>query len=506
MTESIKAHGLMRSLGLIDVIAFGVSATLGSGILVSVGYMAKYHTGPSVAVCFAMIVIVVLLSALCFAEFASRLNTSGIGYAFAKHVYGNTVGFCMGVITFVSYCFGTAAGARGFAQYLGCFIFAVTGIQLPPLLVGSGSQLGSPFDISVLAPLLCAFATIISISGAENSAKVSNTLVVLNLFLMISFIVYGTSYYGDADLLFPMTIPSIGWRGILDASGSAFFCLIGWELTCSLSEEVKRPSRNLPTGIITSLITVGLIYCAVSLTLSVMVPYDLVNVQAPVAFAFLFHGDTRMYLVVSLVAATVCISNVLSSTIGTPRIVYAMARDGHLFDSLASLSPTTHVPLRAALVCGVINIIGSGLFDFESLAKITSCMTLLIYATVCSGILLLRKKSQSLIKPLIFFSFSSIIFQFELLHPQFTDSNSVWILGTLNLVTTLYIFISFSSSSTLDAAPLLPSCEFFKCPLVPAIPLLAVWTNLFVIASMGFQTFATAMSLPIFSAIYFILK
>jgi len=509
MTQSLKSQGLMRSLGLVDVVSFGISATLGSGILVSVGYVTKYHTGPSVAVCFAGVVIVVLLTALCFAEFASRLNTSGVGYAYAKHVFGDMVGFCVGLITFVSYCFGTAAGARGFAQYLGCFVFGISGIQLPAWLLGSSSKDKSPFDCSALAPILCGLATIVSVSGAKNSAKVSNALVVLNLSLMISFIIYGTVYYGDTDLLVPMTIPSIGWRGILDASGSAFFCLIGWELTCSLSEEIKHPSRTLPTGLISSLLIVGLIYCAVSFTLSVMVPYNLINVEAPVAFAFLFHGDTRMYLVVSLVASTVCVSNVLSSTIGTPRIVYAMARDGHLFDSLATLSLSTNVPLRAALVCGVINIIGSGLFDFESLAKITSCMTLMIYATVCGGVVILRTKSQTLIKPLIFFSISTIVFQFEILHPQYPDSILLWILGVLNLVSSLYIIKQFNTRySSLDE-PLLeppPGCEFFKCPLVPAIPLLAVWTNLFVIASMGFQTFATAVSIPILSAIYFILK
>jgi len=506
---------MIRTLGLRDVTSFGISATLGSGILVSVGYMAKYHTGPAVAICFAMVVLVVLLSALCFAEFAGRVHTSGVGYAYTTHVFGDLVGFCVGVITFVSYCFGSAAGARGFAQYVSCFIFAFSGFELPQWMIGGPIE-GLPFNVSVIAPVLCGLATLVSVSGAKNSAFVSNALVLMNLSLMIIFIIYGTSQYGDTDLLSPLTIPSIGWRGVLDASGSAFFCLIGWELTCSLSEEVKRPSVNLPTGIISTLLIVGCIYCAVSLTLSVMVPYDLINIQAPVAYAFLYHGDSRMYLVVSFVASTVCISNVLSSSIGTPRVVYAMARDGHLFDSLATLSPTTNVPFKAAIVCGLINMIGSGLFDFESLAKITSCMTLLIYASVSGGVLVLRKlpcsNSSLLVPTLTLFSVTSLIFQFDLLNPiSPTNSALTWILGSVNLVSALVVFVVYQNTSTQSQLqiPLIgvtvgnPQDEIFNCPLVPAIPLLAVWTNLFVIASMGIQTFAAAISLPIIAAVYY---
>ena len=516
MAEKSGYSGLVRTLGLRDVTSFGISATLGSGILVSVGYMAKFHTGPSVAICFALVVLVVLLSALCFAEFAGRVHTSGVGYAYATYVYGDIVGFCVGVITFVSYCFGSAAGARGFAQYLGCFVFAFSGIELPQWLIGFPLP-GSPFNVSVIAPVLCGLATLVSVSGAKNSAFVSNALVLMNLSLMIIFIIYGTSQYGDSDLLSPWTIPSIGWRGVLDASGSAFFCLIGWELTCSLSEEVKRPSRNLPTGIISTLIIVGCIYCAVSLTLSVMVPYDLINTQAPVAYAFLFHGDARMYLVVSFVASTVCVSNVLSSSIGTPRVVYAMARDGHLFDSLATLSPTTNVPFKAAIVCGVINMIGSGLFDFESLAKITSCMTLLIYASVSGGVLLLRKPSATsplLLPALTLFSITSIIFQFNLLNPISPNSSLTWILGIFNLISALIVFVVYQNASRTSAlqSPLIATGkpllsqekdDIFNCPMVPVVPLLAVWTNLFVIASMGIQTFTAAISLPILSALYY---
>jgi APA family basic amino acid/polyamine antiporter len=509
MIQKSAPHGLVRSLGLRDVTSFGISATLGSGILISVGYMAKFHTGPSVAICFALIVLVVLLSALCFAEFAGKVHTSGVGYAYATHVFGDLVGFCVGVITFVSYCFGSAAGARGFAQYLGCFVFAFTGTELPGWMIGT-SVPESPFNISVIAPCLCGLATLVSVSGAKNSAFVSNALVLMNLSLMVIFIIYGASFYADLDLLSPLTIPSIGWRGVVDASGSAFFCLIGWELTCSLSEEVKRPSRNLPTGIISALIIVGFIYCAVSLTLSVMVPYDLINIQAPVAYAFLFHGDARMYLVVSFVASTVCVSNVLSSSIGTPRIVYAMARDGHLFDSLATLSPSTNVPFKAAILCGVINMIGSGLFDFESLAKITSCMTLMIYACVSGGVLVLRKHSSHssrtiLIPALILFSITSLSFQFNLLNP----TNTLWIFGVINLISAILVFVIYPKTSS--ESPLLkplitvgfPDEENFNCPLVPAVPLLAVWTNLFVIASMGFQIFAAAITLPIISALYY---
>ena len=259
-------HAMKKVIGVTDVISFGISATIGSGVFVTVGYISKnYYTGPSLFICFGYVILAVLLSALCFSEFASKLHTSGMGYSYANTTYGKMTAFCIGVITFISYCLGTAAVSRGFADYLKSFIFASTGYTLPPILVSL--QVHEWVSISLLAPILCATATFVAMMGVQNSARVAHALMFMNISIMVGFIIYGLLRYGDSSNLTPLTIPSQGWGGLFKGSGLAFFCVIGWEMTCSLTEEMKNPVWDLPIGIITTLGLVGLLYCTASITL-----------------------------------------------------------------------------------------------------------------------------------------------------------------------------------------------------------------------------------------------
>ena len=507
LTPTHHKPGLKKVLGLWDVIPFGVSATLGSGVFVSAGYIARDYTGPSVVICFGAVILAVLLSALCFSEFASKLNTSGVGYSYTHHVYGELVAFCVGVITFVSYCFGSAAGARGFAQYLDTFIFGLTGMPFPDWAIAR--PLNEYISVSVVAPMVCAIGTLVSIGGMKESAFVSHFLVILNLSLMIGFAIYGMYLYGEIDNLDPFMKPSKEGMisGILEGSGLAFFCLIGWELTCSLREEMKAPSRDLPTGIIWILGIVGFLYCSVSLTLCAMMPFEIIDVEAPFASAFLFHRDTTMYLVVSFVASSICASNVLSGAIGPPRILYEMAKDGLVHEWLSKVSKKTSVPVRASIVCGLVNIIGAAFFDFQSLAKITSCFTLLIYTAVCGGVLSLRRPcrqggyNRRLHACLLLFITTSLWFQYSLID----GADNLLISGITNLMAFILVCISYHSQSSLRE-PLLarPSVRgVFECPLVPVVPLLAVWINTCMIASMGIWTLASSIAVVFASGLYF---
>jgi amino acid transporter len=250
-----------------------------------------------------------------------------------------------------------------------------------------------------------------------------------------------------------------------------------------------------------------------------MVPFEIIDVEAPFATAFLVYDDWPMYLVVSFVAASICASNVLSGSIGPPRILYTMAKDGLVHDWLSKISPTTSVPVRAVVVCGIVNIIGAAFFDFESLAKITSCFTLLIYTAVCAGVLFLRRRVEIgnfglLHASVLAYVIASAWFQFSVI----SEGQFCWTSGVVNLIMFIFTCVLYitekrtkkhKESISYNNVPIISDGvtfqKVFECPMVPFIPLLAVWINTFMIASMGIGTLISSLSVVVASALYYII-
>lgn len=475
------------------MVSFGVSATIGSGIFVSIGYIARYLTGPSLFMSFLLVIVASLLTALCFAEFSGRVHSAGMGYAYSYTTYGELVAFCVGLMTFLSYCLGTAAVARGWAGYMKCFIHAVSGYELPEIF--TSFRINEYISVSVLAPVLCCLSAYISLSGMKESAWVGKFLVGLNLTIICGFIAYGLGAYADKDNLTPLLLPDKGWVGVLEGAGLAFFCLIGWDLTCSLSDEVVDSKRTLPRGIVATLLLVGALYCGVSIALCAMVPASTIDESAPVASAFLAVGNWHMYLLVSLGAVTVTSANVLTGITGPPRIIFTMSRDGLLPKFFGRIN--NNVPRNATVVCAVMNVVASCLFDFTPLASVTSCMSLVVYTVVAGGLLLLRmpptlsrRSRVLLILSLFVFMGTSLLFQIDLLGRQ----DRLVPYGLTNLCAAVLVYYTYSTNGVKkikggkSTVPLIPSLEEgsqFKCPMVPLIPLTAMWINLLMMASLG---------------------
>lgn len=503
-----KDSHLQRVLGLSDVISFGVSSTIGSGIFVSVGYIARFITGPSLPLSFVLVVAAVLLAAFCFAEFAGIVHSAGIGYSYAYTSYGELVAFVIGILTFFSYTLGTAAVARGWADYVKCFIHAASGYEIPSIL--TEFRLNDFLNISALAPVLCLGGAYIAITGMKESAWVGNTLVLINLSIMAGFVIYGLAAHADSSNLSPLFLPEVGWMGILKGSGLAFFCMVGWDLTCSLSDETINSYRTLPRGIVGTLIIVGLVYCCVSFTLCAIVPSTSIDIQAPVATAFRTLGDNWMYLLVSFAAVTVTSANVLTGSTGPPRIIYSIAQDGLLPACIGRIDPRSGVPRNATIVCALLNILACTFFDFTSLASITSCFALLVYAIVCGGLIVLRLKNSRgiftnrfpMMIALAIFMVCSLMFQFRILSIAELDQ-TLMTYGIANLTAFVLVVMLYRSStrarvvSELKTQPLLEDSPVtystFRCPWVPVVPLMAMWINTFMIASLGVTTLVWAL-------------
>ncbi|EER00636.1 cationic amino acid transporter, putative, partial [Perkinsus marinus ATCC 50983] len=251
-------------------------------------------------------------------------------------------------------------------------------------------------SFSVLAPTLCAICTLICLSGVKESATFSFSMACLNIVLLLTFSLYGSYMYGDVGNMEPFTLPNDaavdgvgGFAGVLRGSGLAFFCCVGWDAVCTLSEEVRNPKKDIPRGIMGTLLIVALLYSMLSITLCLMTPIDSIDLDAPLATAFQYHHDNWGYIITSLAATTVCTPSVMSGILGQPRIWYRMALDGLLFKPLAKLS-AHDVPVVGTTICGIIATILSAVCDFEPLAGMTSFSTLAMFTLVNGGIILTR--------------------------------------------------------------------------------------------------------------------
>ncbi|KAF4663855.1 hypothetical protein FOL47_005523 [Perkinsus chesapeaki] len=332
--------GLKKCLGLPEVISFGISTTVGSGIFVTVGIIAVKFSGPALFISFLVAIAGSLLSAFCYAEFAAKIPVAGQAYTYSYVCIGELAGFINGWLSTIPYCIASAAVARGWANYVQCFIQAAFNVSLPLWMYATPTQYGI-ISYSFLAPALCAICTLICLSGVKESATFSFGMACLNVFLLLVFSIYGSYMYGDVGNMEPFTLPNDeaadgigGFAGVLRGSGLAFFCCVGWDAVCTLSEEVRNPKRDIPWGIMGT-------------------------------------------------------PSVMSGIVGQPRIWYRMALDGLLFKPFAKLS-SQDVPVIGTTICGIIATLLSAVCDFEPLAGMTSFSTLAMFTLVNAGIILTR--------------------------------------------------------------------------------------------------------------------
>jgi APA family basic amino acid/polyamine antiporter len=528
--DSSESDGLRKILSVRDLVSFGISSTLGSGIFVTVGTIATMYSGPGLFLTFIVAGLGSLLSAYCYAEFASRLPVSGQSYTYTYVSLGELVAFITGWLGFLSYAVSTAAVARGWASYLDCFVTGVTGITMPRWLVNDPIE-GYEGILSLcgLAVGVNFFCTILGCFGIHESTRISFILVVINCTLMIVFSVFGSLRYGSIENLEPL-LP-FGILGVLRGSGLAFFCCIGWELVCTLSEEVRHPSRDLPRGIIGSLGIVTILYCGVCLSLSLMVPYESISISAPIADAFKYHGDRYGYLLISFVCTTVCPPSILTGLVGPPRILYKMAKDGLLYEKFGILNAHKS-PVWATIFGGIVAGILGGIFEFESLVSSCSCVTLFMFVIVCVGVITVRIREASIDSGFFVartdntlgsrtrglwlsiggFCLVSFLFSVALIEDG-VEGYTINILAFINIVLAAVVIRLYQNiiremktpTTTPVSAkkePLLAHAsidmivvtsvssrnrkrEIFLCPGVPFLPLLAAWVNIFMMASLG---------------------
>ncbi|QNE79082.1 amino acid permease [Streptomyces finlayi] len=409
-------HRLRKSLSAVDLTVFGVGVIIGTGIFVLTGKVAKETAGPATALAFVAAGIVCALAALCYAEFASTVPVAGSAYTFSYASLGELVAWTIGWDLILEFALGTAVVAVGWSGYVRSLMDNI-GWTMPEAL--SGPDVAEGFGFDILAFVLVLALTVILVFGMKLSARVTAIVVIIKVTVVLIVIIAG-SFFIDADnykpfipdavkqpagagldaplvqLMFGYEPTNFGVMGIFTAASVVFFAFIGFDVVATAAEETKVPQRDMPRGILGSLLICTVLYVAVSIVVTGMQHYSELSVSAPLADAFKSVGHPFYGGVISFGAAvgltTVCMILLLGQT----RVFFAMSRDGLLPRFFSVTHPRFRTPYRPTILLGVLIAIIAGFTSINELATLVNIGTLFAFVVVALGVIVLRRTRPDL--------------------------------------------------------------------------------------------------------------
>lgn len=412
-TVGESAFELKKTIGVIELIALGIGAIVGAGIFVitgtaaagaisSAGEVLRAPAGPAITLSFIITAAGCCFCAMCYAELASMIPASGSAYTYAYVSMGEIFAWIIGWCLLLEYTFDAVTVSIGWSGYMQQLLEQVLHIKLPQYLLTptfvafSGGKsfahfpmiLGHPLAINLPATVIIFLLSLLLIRGVKESTRFNNIVVCLKIAVVLVVIFVG-AYYVKPENWIPFM--PYGFRGVLAGASLIFFAYIGFDALSTAAEEVKNPGRDLPLGIIGSLVICTVLYIAVAAILTGMTPYKLLNTPDPVATAMNYVGQNFLASYIVSVGAVIALcSTLLVFLYGQPRIIFAMARDGFFPKRLAKVHPKYRTPYIPTIISGTIVMFLAGMCDLSDVAALCNSGTLVAFMMVCVSVIVLR--------------------------------------------------------------------------------------------------------------------
>jgi APA family basic amino acid/polyamine antiporter len=422
---------LKRSLGPVNLITLGIGAIIGAGIFVLTGQAAAKHAGPAVSLSFVLAGLTCAFAGLCYAEFASLIPIAGSAYTYGYATLGELVAWIIGWDLVLEYAFGAATVAAGWSGYFtgllqdfhiyippqftttpGTILYLSQGHWLPSASLVGVNTAGLPHVTGVcnlVALVAILIVSAVLVIGIKESANLNSAIVIVKLAVVGIFIVVGGWFLMHHRELahanwHPFIPPkdingNFGYGGIAAGAASIFFAYIGFDAVSTAAQEAKNPQRDMPIGILGSLIICTILYIIVSLILTGLVPYHALNVPDPVAVGINATGVAWGKLLVKIGAVFGLGTVMLVMLLGQSRVFYSMSRDGLLWKWAGEIHPKFKTPWKSNIVVGIIVAILPAFLDVNRLSELVNMGTLLAFAIVCAGVWILRRKHPELNRP-----------------------------------------------------------------------------------------------------------
>jgi APA family basic amino acid/polyamine antiporter len=408
--EAAGDHSLKRALGPLNLTALGIGAIIGTGIFVLTGTVAAQNAGPAVILSFVLAGVASVFAALCYSEFASLVPMAGSAYTYGYATLGEFVAWIIGWDLVLEYALSATTVAIGWSGYVVSFLNDL-GIHIPAHLQAARGTVVTLADgttelalFNVPAVLIIAIVTTLLVVGIKESASVNNVIVMIKLAVVILFIVLAAPHV-NPDNWHPFIPPNTGHRehfgfsGVVAGAAIVFFAYIGFDAVSTAAQEAKNPQRDMPIGILGSLIICTVLYVVVAAIATGVVPYTQLDVPDPIAKVADHAGLGIFSSLIKMGAIAGLSSVILVQLLGQSRVFYSMSRDGLLPPFVQKIHPRFRTPYITSILTGLAVAIPAAILPVRDAAKLVSIGTLLAFVIVCTGVLVLRIREPNLPRP-----------------------------------------------------------------------------------------------------------
>ena len=411
-TEAATDHSLKRALSALNLTALGIGAIIGTGIFVLTGTVAALNSGPAVVLSFALAGVASIFAALCYSEFASLVPMAGSAYTYGYATLGELIAWIIGWDLVLEYALGAVTVAIGWSGYVVSFLHDV-GVDMPCALSAArgtmvachdGTQVAAVFNLP--AVIIIALVTTLLVIGIKESATANNVIVFIKLAVVVLFILFATHAVNPANwhpFIPPQTVKDgvpvageFGWSGVFTGAAIVFFAYIGFDAVSTAAQEARNPQKDMPIGIIGSLLICTVLYILVSGIATGVMSYTELNVPNPIAVVADRAGLGWMSTLIKLGAIAGLSSVILVMLLGQSRVFYSMSRDGLLPPFINKVHPKFQTPYLTSIVTGVVVAFFAAILPIRDAASLVSIGTLLAFVIVSIGILVLRVREPNL--------------------------------------------------------------------------------------------------------------